>query len=255
LGQNDDIAQLIIPLGSTVDFGLKRCLEGYSSTKRTVKDWVDFGLTELTGRILKWESEPSVHAISPVSQPKTGWQAYLKEQEDCIDLMLPFTNVAARLESNRHYVEGLEDEKAYLLEIQDALSKHNAKTWYELYPTEEPKAKTKTRMRPSNANYEREWAYVYWLKGRYCYHDERVPQHFTAAYDELYEACYHGDNEKVQKLCLQDWKPEADGVKDESPLNISVRYVTKPTRAGDHYPDWGNSSILLPMPYAERCLL
>jgi hypothetical protein len=48
-------------------------------------------------------------------------------------------------------------------------------------------------------------------------------------------------------------EPEANGVEgDESPLNISVRYVTKPT--GYYYPDWGNSSILLPR-YAERCLL
>jgi hypothetical protein len=68
LGQNDDVAQLIISLGATIDFGLKRCLESKRSSdgsvKRTVKDWVEFGLNELTERILKRESELSVPAIA-----------------------------------------------------------------------------------------------------------------------------------------------------------------------------------------------
>ncbi len=268
LGQCDDVAQLLISFGATIDFGLKRSLEGYSTkrpsdgtVRRAVKDWVEFGLTELTEKILKQESELLVPAIAPtasqsVDSPKTEWQAYLKEYEDCLKIKSSSTDTSAKtaLAAKQQALEKSMDAKAYLLEVQDVFSKHNAKTWNELYPstkTEELKVQSKTPIPPSSPNPEQEeWVYVNLSKESFSYRTVRVPQHLVAAYDELHEACYNGDNEKIQKLCLPDGEPEANGVEGgESPLNISVRYVTKST--GFYYPRWGNSSILLPMQYAE----
>ena len=273
LGQYDDIAQLIISLGATIDFGLKRSLEGYSTkvpsdgtVRRAVKDWVEFGLKELTERILKQESELLVPAITPTtSQPvdslKTAWQAYLKEYEDCLKTKTSSTDTSAakaELEAKQRTLEELTDAKAYLAEVQDVLTKNNAKTWNELYPStesqmEEKKVQSKTPIPPSTPSPE-EWVYVNLSKRSFSYRTERVPQHLVTAYDELYEACYNGDNEKVQKLCLPDGESEANDLEGgESPLNISVRYVIKPS--GYYYPAWGNSSILLMMKYTERCWL
>lgn len=255
LGQNDDVAQLIISIGATVDFGLKRSLEGRSSSgtvKQTVKDWVEFGLKELTERISKQESELLVPdnaatVLQTADSPKTGWLAYVKEYEDCLKATSTDTAAAkTKLEAKKQALEELNDAKAYLLEVQEVLSKRNAKPWYELYPsteTEEPKAQIKTPIPPSSPIPEQEWVYVNLSSRSFSYRTERVPQHLVAAYDELYEACYNGDNEKIQKLCLPDCGPEADSDGGESPLNISVRYVTKPT--GYYYPDWGISSIIL----------
>jgi len=257
LGQNDDIAQLIISLGATIDFGLKRSLEGRSSSmtvKRTVKDWIEFGLKQLTEKISKQDSElfepdiaPTVS--QPVDSPKTGWKAYLKEYEDRLKTSSTYTSAAkTKLEAKKRRLEELTDAKEFLSEVQEILSKHNAKSWYALYPsteTEEPKTQSNPPISPSSPISEQEWVYVNLSKGRFSYRSERVPQHLVAAYDELYEACYNGDNEKIQKLCLPDCEPEANGVEgDESPLNISVRYVTKTTESY-YYPDWGNSSTPL----------
>ncbi len=258
LGQNDDIAQLIISLGATIDFGLKRSLEGRSSSrtvKRTVKDWIEFGLKELTERISKQDSELSEPAITPtvpqpVDSPKTGWKAYVKEYEDRLKASSTGT-AAAKMEAKKRALEELTDAKEFLSEVQEILSKHNAKSWYALYPsteTEEPKAQNNSSIQPSSPIPEQEWVYVNLSIGRFSFSAERVPQHLVAAYDELYEACYNGDNEKIQKLCLPDCEPEANGVEEgESPLNISVRYVAKTTEY--YYPDWGNSSILTDVVY------
>jgi hypothetical protein len=266
LQQNDDVTQLIISLGATVDFVLKRCWGGYGrrspvwNVQRTVKDWVELGLKQLTERILDWVSEPSAispTASQPVDSPKTGWQAYMKEYEDCcLKIRTNSATPKTGLEAKILALEELKDKKAYLLEIQDVLSKNNAKTLHELYPTENPKVGSKPVILTPSSNPDREWVYLYWSKGWYTYHDERVPQHFIAAYDELYEACYNGDNEKIQRLCLPDGQLEADGVEEgDSPLSISVRYVAKPARSQSHFPDWGNSSVLSLMQYAERWLL
>ena len=46
-----------------------------------------------------------------------------------------------------------------------------------------------------------------------------VPRHLLTSYDELYEACYVGDNEKIQTLCL----PAEGTIHGSILLNISVK--------------------------------
>ena len=47
--RNDDIAQLLITLGASIDFGLKHCLEQYSleSHRVTIRDCIDFGVQKI----------------------------------------------------------------------------------------------------------------------------------------------------------------------------------------------------------------
>ena len=59
------------------------------------------------------------------------------------------------------------------------------------------------------------------------YSRQFVPQHMVSDYDKLYEACYAGDDAKIQKLCLP---VEGAGDKDKDKkrlLNISISSMTK----------------------------
>lgn len=243
LAQNDDIAQLLISLEAPINFELKS--PSQSSSKWTVKDWIEFGLNSLTKQILQQESELSVTVTpQPVASVATGWRAQLREnqREEVSDSV-----TSPDLTAKEDKLEVSKGAKAYLLEVQEILLRHNAKTWQEIHPStepemEQPKAQTQsgTTAQPSSQIPEQDWVFVYLSKDEYYYCEQPVPQHLTAAYDELYEACCSGNNEKIRQLCLPDPKPNGDGVDaDRSPLNISVRYVTR-----GKYADSGNSSFL-----------
>lgn len=261
LGQNDDVAQLIISLGASIDFGLKRSLEANTTTKRTVKDWVEIGLKELMHRTLEQRSElsssPTIHTVSQPVDSSGSWQSYLKGYADCLNVSsTDAAGTDTELEAKKHRLVDLKDVMEYLLEIHTVFSKNKAKTWQELYPSTktEPIVQSETPKLASSPNSEREWVYTY-LSKQWSGNPERIPQHLIAAYDELYDACYNGDNEKIQNLCLPDCgATEANDVEGgETPLNILVRLVTKPTEY--YYPDWGHSCIFLLMRSAERCSL
>ena len=209
-----------------------------------MKDWIEFGLNELTKQILKQESELSATAApQPVASAATGWRARLREYNDQLEVSCSVT--PRDLTAKENILEVSKEAKAYLLEVQDTLLRYNAKTWREIHPPTEPEpeqpkaqAQSETPVPHSFPNPEQEWVYVYLSKdGFYC--EESVPQHLTAAYDELYEACYSGSNEKIQQLCLSDSKLN-------DPLNISVRYGTSAK-----YQNWGNSSFVIDAIWTE----
>lgn len=248
LKQNDDIAQLLIALGATVDFGLKKSLEisnqprryysyGTNAFKRTLKDWVEFGIKDIASRIANMEKVER-SASSPVEEvaselPKGSWSNYRKVIED--SLKNPDDEVDTKTEADERQdkLEKLKEIQKLFAEIQTALSERHAKTWRELYPDnaepatvpDAPTPVDKTSLPPVSKP-ERDYTYLYLSPGSYYSRDQRVPQHLHEAYDELYEACYLGDNEKIRRSCLPD--PEvASTTETQNPLNISVRVVNK----------------------------
>jgi hypothetical protein len=56
---------------------------------------------------------------------------------------------------------------------------------------------------------------------------ENVLEHLIDRYDELFEACFAGDNDKIQGLCLplENQNAKIGLGQNSTPLNISVRMV------------------------------
>ncbi len=254
LKQNDDIAQLLIALGATVDFGLKKSLnqskQSYdydaNAVRRTLKDWVEFGIKDIAAGIAKVEypvSSPMDEVTSEL--PKSSWLIHLKGIEDSLknpDVKVDTSKSVADEKQDR--LGKLKETRQLLVEIQTALSERHAKTWRELYPDNVepvtvPGATTTVNTIPSLppiSKPEREYTYTYMSGDSHYYsRDQSVPQHLHESYDDLYEACYLGDNEKIREFCLPD--PEVTNTAGtQSPLNISVRVLNK---AVDNYPASG----------------
>lgn len=96
----------------------------------------------------------------------------------------------------------LEESKEYFAKVEALLKSAGAKTWSELFPSDE------------TGDYD---SYNYFGPGVHCSSNTPdfkyyrldnqgnhtlVPSHHFAAYDELFQACFDGDNAKVERLCL-----------------------------------------------------
>lgn len=242
---HDDLGKLLISLGVTIDFGTLQSLGRYSnaSYRRTIKDWIDMAVVSIENQIADKNIEHVEVADSPMAEPDDeddkGWKAYckryyesrttprphLKEQEDA---------TKRRQERiDKQSLEYMEDIKEFLVEIQSLLAVKGAKTWAELYPTVETKAtiegdsvgnrrnRNRTVHRTVKADETTKLSYVL-LSSTNNYDRNPVAQHLSSAYEELFEACFAGDNDRIERLCLPIEGQEAGG---PSPLNISVRQV------------------------------
>ena len=235
---NDDIAQLLITLGASIDFGLKHCLEQYSneSQRVTIRDCVDFGVQGISETIKDEEMDNDIRL--PAAQPPEsfgpGWLGYLRAFEYSTKTPQNPDVLSLDLNRKRNKLQDLRDIRAFLVEVQAALSERKAKTWNEAYPGVESTASTefqpKSQVRnvdpPAPTGIEREFSYHY-LSGDPFRDNRRVPEHLLGMYDDLYEACYNGGNEKIRRLCLPDPGEAATAPGAPEPLNISVLLLNK----------------------------
>ena len=136
--QNNDIAQLLIGLGATVEFGLKCSYDYYQANvvSWTLKNWVKFGIKDITVRIVGLENvgHPASNSMDKVASelPKSNWLIHLKGIED--SLKNPDDKVdtsKSEADKRQDRLEKLKETQKLLVEIQTALSECHAKTWRE----------------------------------------------------------------------------------------------------------------------------
>lgn len=245
----DDVVDLLLALGASADFGLRRSLATYSNIteRRTLKDWVDFAVLSITHSIEDKESKDVVLVNTTMDidvakleeEPKTGWKGFHEEYVTSLKkptLKKPEDKNAEekRLEqaarTAKEELERLGDIKQFLLELQSHLEKRGAKSWKEVYPLVNTEATlpvkhtvAKIEKQVIGAKKERDTFYVY--LGTSSYNRQNVPEHLIEHYDELFEACFAGDNDKIQKLCLPVEGQDATIAQNTPPLNISVRMI------------------------------
>jgi hypothetical protein len=232
---NDDVAQLLITLGASIDFGLKHCLEQYSSEsdRVTIRDCVDLSVQGISETIKYKEMDKCSVIRLPAAQPPEsfgpGWLGFLRAFEHSTKKPQNPDMLSLDLNRKTNKLQDLRDIRAFLVEVQAALSERKAKTWNEAYPGVKSTAGTEIKPRPrvrrvdppAPTGIEREFDYHY-LSGDTFRDNRRVPEHLLDVYDDLYEACYNGGNEKIRRLCLPDPEEAATSPGAPDPLNISV---------------------------------
>ncbi|KAG5637903.1 hypothetical protein H0H81_002731 [Sphagnurus paluster] len=214
IAKNDDIAELLIALGAEFNVPIRQSRGDNSDNtwRRTIIDWVRFGVAFMTKKIedAKTTAEESKEAISA-----TGWKKYhanmVKDDRASQNEMAAQRNHA--FTQDRKYQDSLN----YLVDIERVLVAHGAKAWNDLYP-EKPSTATigvnQTQYRHQNSPAS---GYVLLSKSQYG-SNNFVPPSLCPAYDELYEACFVGENKKIEHLCL----PQEES-KETTPLNILVQ--------------------------------
>ena len=105
------------------------------------------------------------------------------------------------------WIERMECTKKYFQDVKDLLLSAGGKTYAELRDLELPKSSPQSATDDS-------------MKGRtiedYGFQlmsfNTDIPKHFTKKYDELFQACFAGDDERIQTLCLPPEGAEGDSL-------------------------------------------
>ncbi|PPR01075.1 hypothetical protein CVT24_000396 [Panaeolus cyanescens] len=234
----DEVATLLVALGADVDVAIRRALRSYVDTgeKLTFKDWVDYILLNVGYQ--RAEEENALNAMEedlvekPVEET-TPWRKFYREYREKLEAPNPNDNtkqdddLSPRQKFERDVQKRqntLGDVESYMERVKTALAKAGAKTWKDVYPDEATTAGGKhfgyspSKYSPTQEK-KQETSYIYLTLSSYSRNS--VPEHLTARYHELFEACYAGDNKKVEELCL----PPKDAASSANPLNISVKMV------------------------------
>ncbi|KAG5643246.1 hypothetical protein DXG03_001296 [Asterophora parasitica] len=215
LAQHDDIAQLLIALDVEFNIGLRQSLQPSTDTlgRRSILDWVRFGIAFLSNKI----SPDNELDNSSLPDAATGWKKYLadliRDHKANTAKVTAQLNQGSRDETLRKY----EDSRKYLVDIERVLVDRGAKSWNEIYP-EKPSEANKTDGGSQGDDQQNVNSLTYSFLSNYYYSGNNVPNHVRPLYDELYEACFAGDNKKIENLCLPH--EESEGT---TPLNIFIQ--------------------------------
>ena len=212
----DDLVHLLVRLGASVNTIPKTIAGSSYYDKMSLKNWIDNEIRKLDTRIKPVDAP----TMLPITTPPecSGWEKFYREYQESLkklteeELRKQVLHNEKEKREKLEKLEKLEDSKAYFVEVKQLIEDHGAKTL-----AKSSKDETPSRI-SSPPTMERNPSYKFLSTG---YHSHDVPQHLLSSYDQLYEACYAGDHEKIQSLCLP-----AEGAQPGSILlNISVEMV------------------------------
>lgn len=220
---HDDLVHLLVRLGASVNRIPKNITRYYSNDKDRVslRDWIEKAIDNLDGRIELGRCL-SVKAPAPltITLPKySGWQKFFREYEESLKTIEHEERrqklQKAEEKEERERSQKLEEAKAYFAEVKELIDNYGAKSMKEIEVVSKPTVPTPSANTPKTE--VEPYSYIFLSTGYNAF--KNVPQHLVSSYDELFESCFVGDNEKIQSLCLP-----AEGAKPGSTLlNISVQ--------------------------------
>jgi len=126
-------------------------------------------------------------------------------------------------------LQEIRDVEDYLSELEEQLVFKEAKSWDELYPTLPAPGGVHILAQingdSSSASDSDNSRYVFLHK--YTWQRQSVGQHLVLLYDQLFEACFDGDNEKIRQLCL----PAATSRSPIRALHVMVEMANRKDRS------------------------
>ncbi|TFK59821.1 ankyrin, partial [Pluteus cervinus] len=227
-----DVVSLLVALGAPINTAIKEAYAG-DPNRLTFLDWVDRCIASITTTFEttqksidedlekeKEDSETPQDTLADKEGAPSPWNAY-REKEMKKVLGTNTTGYSKNpfiLENQIKYTQ----TKQWYTGVKELLSARGAKSWDDLFPdnksTAPKNSATDKRARMARMRQKRGGTsgYVYINTS----HRSEGPAAVEGpAYDELFEACFNGDNEKVQKLCLPD---SVDGGLALKALRITV---------------------------------
>ncbi|KAF8169052.1 hypothetical protein K438DRAFT_1730433 [Mycena galopus ATCC 62051] len=227
LCQHNDIVRLLVDLGGEFNVGVKMALRNNSrpEDRRTLVDWVQWALTNLAERISDLDDKINPSEIS-ASSALPGWKGYVQTLEANVKLSLAKyrreQTTPSWEETSRNK---LIDIREYYTDMEKFLLERGAQPWSAVYPDKVSIA-SEVKINPSGSRIglfnrigrqKSDTSEIQYLRLG-SWNQEPIPVFLNALYDQLFDACFAGDNDKIQELCL----PAAKPAKDATLLQITV---------------------------------
>jgi len=185
----------------------------------SIVDWVQAQIS-----ILNKEKEKLSKEVAPYkaplypSDPKTWEEHRLHIIGKLIDFRESKSKVSSAVssgEQKRH-----ERSLAYCEEVLELLRNNSAKTYFQIYPERLDKEQPPSGHIPYSNTVvvpDTTARIQYALLSGSFYQNDNVQPHLLDSYDALFQACWEGDNTRIEELCLpRKVNP------DKQPIQISV---------------------------------
>ncbi|KAF9530937.1 hypothetical protein CPB83DRAFT_849901 [Crepidotus variabilis] len=220
LAASPEAFPLLVACGASINFGTKSSLQRYSNSdqRRTIVEWVQLAINNIKRQILKLKSESHSMDTQPDATP-SPWKSYLRTSKKS-QLKQPNAledDYKKKLKERK--LKELEEGQQYFEEVLRILQAHKAQKWKVVYPDIESTATADAQeaynYSVSNVGAKKEWTCSYLTTG---YGRQSVPNHLLESYEELFDACYAGDDDKVKQLCMP-----SDVDLSKRPLKVAVR--------------------------------
>ncbi|KAH8809653.1 ankyrin repeat protein [Flagelloscypha sp. PMI_526] len=225
-----DLAFALMDIGAAVNIGCQSSFDQYSDSSnwRSLLDAVRHQLQIARNAIADPEESSNDTEREPTRTSDTAptWLPHLNELMNRRYVLsqkkdeFQLKNEKDQKERAEQALKGRKTAVKYLEEIEARLLKAGAKTWNEIFPKErESTAQKEPASRRNRQDKQSSTEPAYELLSA-AYSRTGVPPHQVTRYDELFEAAFTGDTEKIKTLCL----PEN---KKDSALQIAVQVKLK----------------------------
>jgi ankyrin repeat protein len=222
------IINLLVPLGGEVNLEARQ--RNGSESGVTYLDWIRAVIEDINLRLQRAEvsEEKRNEDFEFSSGSNEEWKRYYAKVESDIQRVeaeIPSCGTAEFVQKQR---EELLRDKKYFQDVESLLVSFGAKSKYDntagLIPPTQLKAfqfgggTSGSPISPkTNSNYH------FTRFALYGWQEQQVGEHAMASYDELFQACWDGDNFRIQQLCL----PKIGSKLQVDPLQITVQMSTK----------------------------
>ncbi|KAF8169046.1 hypothetical protein K438DRAFT_1921395 [Mycena galopus ATCC 62051] len=223
LCHRDDIVPLLVDLGGEFNVGVKKALMiNRPEYRRTLVDWVQWALRNLAENISSLNDKINPSEIS-ASSALPGWKGYVQTLEANVNISLAEYRRQQMTPSWKETSRNkLIDIREYYTDMEKFLLERGAQPWSAVYPDKVSTAsEAKIDLSGSRIGLfnrqKTDTSEIQYLR-LLSWNQEPVPVFLNALYDQLFDACFTGDNDKIQELCL----PAAKPAKDATLLQITV---------------------------------
>ncbi|KAH9022591.1 hypothetical protein EDB84DRAFT_1564938 [Lactarius hengduanensis] len=209
LGKRDDVISLLAALGANVDAPIKSTITSYTE-HTSLLQWTSKAVSLLGSKTTpKPIQAPDSLPDSPAGDAWSQYRAYLATVlPHCKNEDLGSASSRNTVDSQRYYTAATKD---YFTFAESVLRAHGATLPEGASTSEQPATGWIAIQKPV---YSQGSGYIRHAK----YSTTPVPVHLKVFYDELYEACWNGDNASIRELCLP--KQVAEG---KVPIQIVVK--------------------------------
>lgn len=224
IARHDDLISLLVAVGIPIDIGMKRSVGEYASSdeRRSLIDWVRYAINCLSRQIAK------LGKCDPEPPTESNWNTFHAKHLRAVKnsqasqtvsfLRLHRSTAEEDGKSETETLHELESTKAYLTDVLAILTANHAKTWNDIYSDGSWHSTAKDSPVNAPSLVESKPSFVYAKLASHAY-SQPISKHLASSYDELYAACFAGDNHKIQELCLPAKLP----AKESLLLQITVQ--------------------------------
>ena len=218
--RHDPVVFLLVGLGANLNIGTRQSYERPWSGTGTLLDAVERLIEKIDKELESFGQLAEQESMEVDDANPPEWKAWVTKLNRAVK---DFREKDSKGQRNNELIRQCNRVKDYLEEVRALLKEKKAKTWDELHPDAEKKKKSDDgdkQKQPPVIPFQ-VWGSDWWAAP--------VPQEKVSLYEELYEACWSGDDDRIRELCL----PPPEGAKSKvAPIQI----VCKTTDGGKPCP-------------------